>query len=83
MTKGTLAELHDYLVKKGYSYHKTKAFKDKKKIIYKKGNAKVELVRIEKGKTASKVNIPISKNMKMTRTHATPDTYKARRRRNK
>jgi hypothetical protein len=80
MTKGTLAELHDYLVRKGYSYHKTKQFKDKKKLVYKKGNAQVEIVRIAKGRPAASVNIPISRNMTQTRTHGTPDTYKARRR---
>jgi hypothetical protein len=76
----SLAEFHDFLAKKGYSYFKTKEYGKNKKLLYKKGNSIVEIVRVQEGLPARKVNIPISKMMTMTRMHGTPDVYKLKKR---
>ena len=79
----TLSEFHDFLASKGYSYFKTKKYGTNKKLLYKKGNSIVEIVRVKEGLPARKVNIPISKNMTMTRMHGTPDVYKLKKRKAK
>jgi len=79
----SLAEFHEFLVGKGYHYFKTKQYGTNKKLLYKKGNSIVEIVRVKEGLPARKVNIPISKNMTMTRMHGTPDVYKLKKRKAK
>jgi hypothetical protein len=75
-----MAELHDFLVSKGYSYHRTKEYGKNKKLIYKKGVSLIEMVRVKEGLPARRVNIRISSNMTQTRQHGTPDEYKIRKR---
>ena len=76
----SMAELHDFLVSKGYSYHRTKEYGKNKKLIYKKGVSLIEMVRVKEGLPSRNVHERISPNMVRTRIAGTPDEYKIRKR---
>ena len=83
-TKGYHADLHNMLVKKGYSYVSSKGAWDSSKNEYplgrtitykdKKGNIAIQKL-VQKGKKPERVNLRISRHLTKTRTHGTPDIY--------
>ena len=76
----SMAELHDFLVSKGYGYYRTKEYGKNKKLIYRKGDSLIEMVRVKEGLPSRSVHERISPNMVRTRLHATSDEYKIRKR---
>jgi len=73
--KGSYAELHSKLVKKGYSYKKTVG----KSKHYAKGK-EIRIIKFtEPGRSAQRTNIRISKNVTQTRRHGTHDIYTIRK----
>jgi len=74
------ADSDEYLRDNGYTCIKKMEYGKNKKFIYKKGNSLVELIRVKEGLPSRDVNIPITKNMTMTRMHGTADEYKLRKR---
>lgn len=70
--KGSYMELHEHLIKKGYNWHSSSG---KDKIYINKQGKKATIKFRKAGRKAQRVNIKISPNMTMTRTHATADEY--------
>lgn len=70
--KGSYAELHEELIKKGYNWHSSKG---KDKIYINKQGKKATIKFLKAGRKAQRTNIRISPNVTMTRRHATPDKY--------
>ena len=94
--RGHHVDLHNMLIKNGYSYVSSKgAWNNSKKeyplgrtITYrdKKGNIAIQKL-VKKGKKPQRVNLRINRRLTQTRVHGTPDiyevTYKKKKKRKK
>jgi len=75
---GTLADLHEDLRREGFSYQREIGNwqAEKRILIYEKGNERIYMTRIKRGKKSEWLSRPEGATSWLAKTAATPDTYK-------